>query len=108
MCGIFGSIGQNNSNSIIKNLIKHSEQRGRDSSGIIFHKDDEYKIHKANYKITKLTKNMSFDSNFLMGHSRLITNGLNDNQPPFCRPIFDGKNFFIEKLKEWVALERLN
>ena len=34
--------------------------------------------------------------------------GLNDKQPPFCRPIFDGKEVFVEKLKEWVASERIN
>ncbi len=34
--------------------------------------------------------------------------GLNDKQPPFCNPIIDGKKYFAEKLKEWVASERLN
>jgi len=34
--------------------------------------------------------------------------GLNDNQPPFCRPIVEGKKLLKEKLKSWVASERLN
>ena len=34
--------------------------------------------------------------------------GLSDNQPPFCRPIIDGKKYFSEKLKEWVASKRLS
>ena len=34
--------------------------------------------------------------------------GLNDNQPPFCQPIIQGKKLFKEKLTEWVASERLN
>ena len=34
--------------------------------------------------------------------------GLNDKQPPFCKPIIDGKKYFGEKLKEWVASERLS
>ena len=34
--------------------------------------------------------------------------GLNDNQPPFCRPIIQGKKLFRDKLKEWVDNERLN
>ena len=34
--------------------------------------------------------------------------GLSDKQPPFCKPIIDGKKFFGEKLKEWVASERLS
>ena len=34
--------------------------------------------------------------------------GLSENQPPFCKPILNGKNLLSEKLKEWVASERLN
>ncbi len=34
--------------------------------------------------------------------------GLNDDQPPFCRPIIQGKILFKEKLKEWVSSERLS
>ena len=34
--------------------------------------------------------------------------GLNDDQPPFCKPIIEGKNLFKEKLKEWVSTERIS
>ena len=34
--------------------------------------------------------------------------GLNDDQPPFCKPIIHGKKLFKDKLKEWVDYERLN
>ena len=34
--------------------------------------------------------------------------GLNDVQPPFCQPIIQGKKLLKDKLKEWVASERLN
>ena len=34
--------------------------------------------------------------------------GLNNDQPPFCPPIFEGKKLLREKLKEWVASERLS
>ena len=34
--------------------------------------------------------------------------GLNDDQPPFCPPIIEGKKLLREKLKEWVASERVN
>ena len=34
--------------------------------------------------------------------------GLNDKQPPFCKPIIDGKKYLVSKLKEWVASERIN
>ena len=34
--------------------------------------------------------------------------GLSDEQPPFCQPIVQGKELFKNKLKQWVASERLN
>ena len=34
--------------------------------------------------------------------------GLNNDQPPFCPPIIEGKKLLREKLKEWVASERVN
>ncbi len=47
--------------------------------------------------------------NFCDGQVRVTADllGLNDKQPPFCRPIIDGKKYFGEKLKEWVDSERL-
>ena len=32
--------------------------------------------------------------------------GLNDDQPPFCRPIIEGKKLLEEKLKYWVNSQR--
>tara|TARA_Y100001968_G_scaffold180527_1_gene165363 strand:- start:4066 stop:4839 length:774 start_codon:yes stop_codon:yes gene_type:complete len=48
--------------------------------------------------------------NFCDGQVRVTADllGLNDEQPPFCRPIIEGKNLLMEKLKEWVASERIN
>ena len=48
--------------------------------------------------------------NFCDGQIRVTADllGLNDKQPPFCKPIIDGKNSFREKLKEWVASERIS
>ena len=34
--------------------------------------------------------------------------GLNDEQPPFCKPIIEGKNLLKKKLREWVDSERLS
>jgi len=34
--------------------------------------------------------------------------GLNDDQPPFCPPILEGKKLLREKLKEWVNSERFS
>ena len=48
--------------------------------------------------------------NFCDGQIRVTADllGLNDKQPPFCKPIIEGKKYFTERLKEWVASERLN
>jgi glucosamine--fructose-6-phosphate aminotransferase (isomerizing) len=83
MCGIFGIIA---SKKIDKRdflaLADHAEQRGRDSSGLIYHENDRYEIDRADFRIRRLVKAASpFQSNVVMGHSRLITNGLSDNQP---------------------------
>ena len=48
--------------------------------------------------------------NFCDGQVRVTADllGLNDNQPPFCKPIIQGKKLLKEKLKEWVYTERFN
>ncbi len=83
MCGIFGQIAQDRVNkNDIKKLVKYAEQRGSDSSGLIYYDDSLYKIHRANFDIHRLLKEIKpFKTQVLLGHSRLITNGLIDNQP---------------------------
>ena len=83
MCGIFGTIknGQINKN-YIKILAKHARQRGRDSSGLVKYDIRGYTISRADFDIIKLLDGEKENfSNLVMGHSRLITNGLSDNQP---------------------------
>jgi len=48
--------------------------------------------------------------NYCDGQVRVTADllGLNDNQPPFCQPIIQGKKLFKDKLKEWVDSERLS
>jgi len=85
MCGIFGLIGKNTiNNNHFQQLAHHARQRGRDSSGIIFHDQHigAYHVKRADYDIKRLLrKHQSIDTQVVMGHSRLITNGLGDNQP---------------------------
>ena len=83
MCGIFGIISDKKiNNSHLRELALHARQRGRDSSGLIYHNNDSYTIKRASYDIKKLlNEQQSFDTKIIMGHSRLITDGLNDNQP---------------------------
>jgi hypothetical protein len=83
VCGIFGIISHKAwpKHDLVQ-LTHHAQQRGRDSSGLLFLRDVAYQIHRADYRISRLlTESRPYDSNFVMGHSRLITNGLGDNQP---------------------------
>lgn len=49
---------------------------------MISHDGESYQIYRADYSITKLVSLVKLHNNkMLLGHSRLITNGLSDNQP---------------------------
>lgn len=83
MCGIFGviSAGASATRDLVK-LATHAQQRGKDSSGLLFLRDDVYHIHRADYVVDSLLRESEpYSMRFVMGHSRLITNGLSDNQP---------------------------
>lgn len=83
MCGIFGIISnQTISNNHLQELGLHARQRGRDSSGLIYYNNESYIVKRADYDIKKLLqKYRKLNTSVVMGHSRLITNGLSDNQP---------------------------
>lgn len=83
MCGIFGIVSSSSGSfNDLDFLAKHSQQRGKDSSGLFLHADNKYCVYRADYEITKLIREVKpYSSNFVMGHSRLITNGMSDNQP---------------------------
>src|ERR1039457_562613 len=85
MCGIFGVISKTTvSPTELRLLAKHSEQRGRDSSGLFFVEQGGFRLYRASESITSLLKKVNPSSaSFVMGHSRLITNGLADNQPVY-------------------------
>ena len=48
--------------------------------------------------------------NYCDGQIRVTADllGLNNDQPPFCPPIIEGKKLLREKLKKWVDSERLS
>jgi glucosamine--fructose-6-phosphate aminotransferase (isomerizing) len=83
MCGIFGSYNAAGvlANSI-RSLAKHAEQRGVDSSGLFYFREGSYELSRADTRVTLLLNTAAWrGSTFLMGHSRLVTNGEADNQP---------------------------
>jgi glucosamine--fructose-6-phosphate aminotransferase (isomerizing) len=82
MCGIFGFIGPDDLDSAsVKTLVKHAQQRGRDSSGMIIRGKDNFHAYRADYPIGWLLKRIPPMGNLFFGHSRLVTNGTGDNQP---------------------------
>lgn len=83
MCGIFGIVSNAAKNpDALPMLAHHAEQRGRDSSGLVVARGANYEVQRADFEIRKLLKKITIgDTQLVMGHSRLITNGLADNQP---------------------------
>lgn len=84
MCGIFGAVGSRAVDvSRVKILASHSKQRGSDSSGILWSSHlGDYQQIKADKSITTIVGEIqSSNVSVIVGHSRLITNGMEDNQP---------------------------
>ena len=89
MCGIFGIVSKKNKS--IKDFLykkefnfflKHSEKRGRDSSGYVTLNSKKIKVIKRDLQLTSVLDYKDIkNSPLCFGHSRLITNGSNDNQP---------------------------
>ena len=108
MCGIFGVISNSiNKSSLIK-LVKHSKQRGVDSSGLIYYNESRYFVDRGDYDVGKLLNLASpYNSPLVFGHSRLITNGLSDNQPVIRDNVAVIHNGIIVNEEEiWVELQR--
>jgi glucosamine--fructose-6-phosphate aminotransferase (isomerizing) len=83
MCGIFGIVAPAKINpNDLQVLVKHAKQRGKDSSGLMLFDGVAYQAHRADYPITRLLPQLDVsNASLVFGHSRLITNGLADNQP---------------------------
>lgn len=109
MCGIFGIISQSTiSPDVLHVLVRHAEQRGKDSSGLITHRDSQYKITRADYAVSELARQVDLKGlNLALGHSRLITNGLSDNQPVVRDDLFVLHNGIVVNHESiWGSLEK--
>ncbi len=112
MCGIFGIISKTSVDAQdVKILASHSKQRGIDSSGIVTFQDAKYQIVRADFEVTKLLQKCKWQSSSIaMGHSRLVTNGMSDNQPVVRDDLFVIHNGIVVNEQEiWdsVSSERL-
>ena len=112
MCGIFGIVSPSAiDGSDFKKLAAFAEQRGKDSSGIFSFSSSLYSIYRSNVPITDLIdKSYTISSGLAMGHSRLVTNGLADNQPIYRNSVCVIHNGIIvnaDKLWDRISLPRL-
>ena len=109
MCGIFGVISPRPAQPRdLVLLAEHAQQRGRDSSGLVVAQSNGYHVDRADYAITKLLRDMKVGSTtMVMGHSRLITNGLSDNQPVVRDGIIVIHNgIVVNHVEIWPTLSR--
>lgn len=111
MCGIFGVINPKSAKRLI-HLSDHARQRGRDSSGLVIHNEQLSEIYKADEDIIQLRNKIFSRRKFknlslIAGHSRLITNGLNDNQPVIYEDIIILHNGIITNHDEvWNTISK--
>lgn len=112
MCGIFGVISHDKALHFVDRGIKHlaqkSMRRGSDSSGIIALDGSEYCVHRADFSIMKLLADVDIStSKLVMGHTRLITNGMSDNQPVVKDGVVVLHNGIItNEVRVWEQIER--
>ena len=108
MCGIIGIISkQKISMRDLWLLSKDAERRGVDSSGILFNISTNIHLKRSNKSLTKLVETANFkETNFIVGHSRLITNSSGDNQPIKRKSIYVVHNGIIVNHKQ--VWEKIN
>lgn len=108
MCGIFGVLSSAGANTAkqIKALAEFAEQRGSDSSGFML-LDESYQVFKADMPVTELARKIDLqEKQFIAGHSRLATNGTDDNQPVVRNGLVSIHNGIICNIDElWAARE---
>ena len=83
MCGLFGvvPIGDTPVRDI-RRLARLSEMRGRDSAGLAVGRDGKYVVDRSLGRASRLVSKVVKPEDYLvLGHSRLVTDGLDDNQP---------------------------
>ncbi len=110
MCGIFGIISAFGSNkNMLKKLSAHAAQRGMDSSGLAYVQNGALNVERADYKVQRLVREIApFESKFVIGHSRLATNGVYDNQPVVRDNFIVVHNGIITNADELWKTEALN
>ena len=101
MCGIFGIISKSEVNlKDLSLLANNARQRGKDSSGYIEYEKGKYAINRFDYDLKRSIKKINHNSKITIGHSRLVTNSMLDNQPLFKHNICVFHNGIITNFEE--------
>ena len=101
MCGIFGIISETKVNK--KDLLvlaNHARQRGKDSSGFIEYDGINYTLSRFDFDLKKSINKIKKNNKIFIGHSRLVTNSMLDNQPIFKNNICIFHNGIITNFNE--------
>lgn len=107
MCGLFGYLGQVAlAKAEVASLKNFSVRRGQDSSGVLVVENTKLRITRADFSVQELWREKLFHRpSFVAGHSRLITNGHNDNQPVVRDDIIVLHNgIILNSLKLWRSI----
>ena len=92
MCAIFGLIDYNHTlnakqrEKLLRVLSEECEERGTDATGYAFNHNGKMTIYKRPYAAHKVHLRLHEDSNVIMGHTRMATQGNkldNRNNHPF-------------------------
>ncbi len=75
MCGIVGTITNNEANDIVLEGLKRLEYRGYDSCGITYEVDGKLTVVKSIDRIKDLREQVTVDANVSFGHTRWATHG---------------------------------
>ena len=103
MCAIFGLMDYNHTlnakqrEKLLHILSKECEERGTDATGYAFNHNDKLIIYKRPYAAHKVHLRLHEDSNVIMGHTRMATQGNkldNRNNHPFPG-IVNGTHFAL-------------
>ena len=110
MCGIFGFVGDVPDSTRVTNVLaQHAKQRGQDSSGVaLLTAEGGLSVTRADHSIDQLLKSLeTTECQLLFGHSRLITNGMADNQPVVLEGILVIHNGIVVNTDDvWKHLAR--
>lgn len=109
MCGLFGFISQSEAVGPKRyvRLMRQAEHRGRDASGLILERNGTYVLRRAGIPIRSLSlKEQPWRSKFVLGHSRLVTHGMHENQPVEVGDVFVFHNGIVTNGDEiWPRLK---